>query len=246
VCCHFSSSQLARLGRWDSSTLCSKYASCACDPAASDLLASALQCPRPAPTQLENRCNSRPCRAARSSASPHWLPAWWRRCRFACPLTIRGLPASPASRQRLADASPDRSACGCATRSSGPASSRSRRCPEIAVARASPLPARRCRARPRCPQNSRSKANESRCREAAMGDRTAAHRTWRTVLRRSRQSARRRITHSVFDKTDAPESLPIPCAQSIKTPAFADLPACPSPYSLDALNLDLYCINRRL
>src|SRR5207244_3715529 len=74
-------------------SLGSTSASCAYGPAAPSLRVSASQCPRPSLARAETLRSSRPCRVARSSASPRLPPASSHRSQPACLSGDRGRPA---------------------------------------------------------------------------------------------------------------------------------------------------------
>src|SRR5271157_2758198 len=197
-----------------SSTLGSTCASCACGPVAPGPRGSALPGRKPSPIRARTPRSSPPCPAARSSASPRWLPAWSHRSPPAGPAAVHHPPTSSVPSRTLRDACPHRSAAACAISSSGPACTRPARCPQTVAAPASPPTARRSHARCRCPRNTRSAVTGSRSPASATAARTWPHRTSRPALRQIRRSAPPPATRLAAGRTDVPELTPTRCAQS--------------------------------
>src|SRR5690606_30672050 len=65
---------------------------------------------KPEPTRSKTRYSLLPYPGVRCFATPHWLPAWWRRFQSSCRLATLLRTDAPTPRRKLGRASPHRSA----------------------------------------------------------------------------------------------------------------------------------------
>src|SRR6266567_1644955 len=226
---HPSSSLSARPRPPDSSIPCSRFASCASGPTAPGPRGSACRSRTPSPIPARTRRRSAQYRAAQSTASPHSLPTWSRRCPSAVPSAIPVRPTIPAPTRTPLDAYRCRSSAGSARSSSDPGFARSVQSPETVVAPANRPAATRSHARYRCPRNIRSVAPESKSQVAAMAAPVARDRNAHTILPPTHRTPHPPVTHSTAYRKDARAPPPTPYARSRCLLASPRHSSCSSP-----------------
>src|ERR1700674_260258 len=224
-----SSSRSAHLHPPDSSTLCSRSASCASDPTALGPPESASRSQTPWPIPARTLHTSRRCRGARSTASLRWPPRSSRRCPSAAPSAGRVLPAARAPTRTPHDAYRCRSSAASAISSSGPGFARPVQSAENAAAPANPQSAKRSHARFRSPRSTPPAALESKPQAAAMAALVAHDRSAHIILPQTRRTRHPPVTRSTAYRKDVPAPPLTPCARSRCLLASLHHSACSSP-----------------
>src|SRR5215472_16049461 len=228
-CARLSSSRFARPRPPDSSTLGSRCASCASDPAALDPPASASRSQMPWPIPARTLHSSRRCPGARSSASPHSLPKSSRRCPSAALSAVRVLPTTPAPKRTPHDACRWRSSAGSARSSNGPGFAHPVQSVETVAAPANLPPATRSHARYRSPRNTPPAAPESKPQAGARAVLIAHDRSEHMIPPQTRRTRHPPVTRSTAYRKDGPVPLPTPCVRSRGLLASPRHSTCSSP-----------------